>query len=397
MSDAPASLNGLSAAEGIKPVAGITKSARVLVVDDEDQMRGLCRRALAGEGVVVETASGPEEALALLRLAAFDILITDMQMGDSRAGVSLTEEARSRWPETDILIITGQPTLETAISTLKTGAADYLVKPFSVSQLRTVVKRLLRMRRLRRELEREKVLYRKLADDYEVLQKVERLKSGLIGRVSHELLTPVTVAFMAAEAVKDKISPSGLPVYLKLEGALKRMQVTVEDLLLFSRTQDAGFKIVKSSADLWPVLEGLLAGYRPFCEERGLKVEIKLEGEKRSLLADAELMKAVFSQLLLNAIRFNRKGGSLGVLARYEPEQTLFVFSDTGEGIAPLEQNLIFGGLYQVADYLTRKVGGLGVGLAIVRRIVEAHGGKISVKSVPGEGSVFTIILSKPR
>jgi len=84
-------------------------------------------------------------------------------------------------------------------------------------------------------------------------------------------------------------------------------------------------------------------------------------------------MKAVFSRLVLNAINFNRKGGSIEILARYEPEQTVFIFTDTGDGIAIQEQSLIFSGLYQVADYMTRKVGGLGVGLAIVRRIVEAH------------------------
>lgn len=147
--------------------------------------------------------------------------------------------------------------------------------------------------------------------------------------------------------------------------------------------------------DLWPILERLLADYRPLWEKRGLSVELNLKGERQPLFVNAELIKAAFSRLLLNAINFNRKDGSISILARYELEQTSFVFTDTGEGIPSEEQSLIFGGLYQVADHLTRKVDGLGVGLAIVRRIVEAHGGKVSVESIPENGSIFTILLPK--
>ena len=376
-----------------KSGADITETARILIVDDEAPIRELCRRALADTGAAVETASGAEEALAVLHDAEFDIIITDIHMGGPRSGVNLAEEARSRWPDTDILVITGKPSLDTAIPALKTGAADYLIKPFTIAHLQDVVSKLLGMRRLRRELEREKLFSHKLAEDYAVLQKVERLKAGIIGRVSHELRTPVTIARMAAEAIRDQVSPSGLVFYSKIDSALRRMQATVEDLLLFTKTQDEDFRIDKAEVDLWPVLEGLVAEYRPLWEERGLRVENRLEGEKRPLQADAVLMKAAFSRLLLNAIRFNRKGGSILISARYGPQEASFAFTDTGDGIPPGEQSKIFDGLYQVADHLTRKVGGLGVGLAIARRIVEAHGGSVSVESAPGTGSTFTIFL----
>lgn len=375
--------------------AEIPETAHILVVDDEAPMRELCRRALAETGVSVETASGADEALALLHRNTFDIMITDMHMSHPRAGVNLTEEARSRWPRTDILIMTGQPSLETAIPALKSGAADYLIKPFSILQFQAVVRRLLGMRRLRHELEREKLLNRKLAEDYAVLQKVERVKAALLGRVNHELRTPVTIALLSAELIGDKVSPSGHDLYANLLTALRQMRTVVEDLLLFAQTQEDGFQITRAPVDLWPVLEGLLAGYRPLWEEQGLSAGLELEGERRPLQADAEFMKTAFSQLLLNAIRFNRKGGSIRIVASYGPQETAFSFTDTGEGIPPEEQSKIFDGLYQVADYLTRKVGGLGVGLAVVRRIVEAHGGSVSVKSSPGNGSNFTILLPK--
>lgn len=386
LKDEPGAGAGKSGAAGPEP-------ARILVVDDEPQMRALCLRALSEAGAAVETAAGPREALPLLSRTEFDLVITDMQMGDPRAGVGLAEEVRGRWPRTEVLIMTGQPSLETAVSSLKTGAADYLVKPFSVPQLQAEVAKLLAMRRLKGELERQKLVSQKLTEDYSVLQKLEQLKSGLIGRVSHELRTPVTIALMAAESIREEVSPAGLDSYARLESALRRMQSTVEDLLLFAKTQDDAFRVNRAPVDLWPMLEKLLADYRPLWEARGLSAALSLEGERRPLSADAEHMKAAFSRLLLNAINFNRRGGSVGILARYEPGRCSFVFTDTGEGIPPGEQALIFDGLYQVADHLTRTVGGLGVGLAIVRRIAAAHGGKLSVESVPGRGSAFTLLL----
>ncbi|MBI5211109.1 MAG: response regulator [Elusimicrobia bacterium] len=370
---------------------------RALVVDDDENVAAVCRRVLEGLGLGVESAASAKEAWERMLAARFDFVLTDINMADSRAGVTLAEEVKNRWPETDVVMMTGLPGLETAIPSLKTGVFDYLIKPFPNEQLSAVARRLLGMRRLARELEREKLLRAELSAAYAELQKVERLKEALLSRVSHELRTPVAIGRMAAELLKDEVpSPAGKDVLERLAGALERMQAVVEDLILFARTRAEGLPLNKAQTDLQALLERLVEAHKPLWQGRGVSVKLSAEGVPRPILADERLLEAAFTRLLLNAIQFNRKEGRIAVSTAYWPAEVAVAFSDTGAGVALDEGERIFDGLYQAAEHMTREVGGLGVGLAVARSIVEAHGGELSVKSRPGEGSVFTVRLPIP-
>lgn len=374
-----------------------SESSRALVVDDDEQVRGFCRRVLEGLGLAVETAGSAKEAWERMLGGRFDFVLTDIAMIDPRAGVTLAEEIRNRWPETDVVMMTGRPVLETAIESLKIGVFDYLIKPFRSQQLEAVARRLVGLRRLTRELEREKLLRADLEAAYAELQKVERLKAALIGRVSHELRTPVTIARMAASLLVDEVpAASGKAVLAKLDDAIDRMQSVVEDLMLFARARTERFPLNKTETDLQVLLEQIIAVHRPLWERRRLGVNLSLDGTRRLVLADAGLLKTAFTRLLLNAIQFNRQEGRIDVSVTFDPAEIAVAFSDTGIGVAAEKRVRIFDGLYQVAEHLTREVGGLGVGLAITRQIVEAHGGEVSVSGQPGEGAIFTVRLPDP-
>ena len=379
------------------PLRGLelaSESGRALVVDDDDQVRGFCRKVLEGLGMAVETAGCAKEAWERMLGGRFDFVLTDIAMADPHAGVTLAEEVKNRWPETDVLMMTGQPALETAIPSLKTGVFDYLIKPFPRRQLEAVVRRLIGLRRLARELGREKLLRSELEAAYAELQKVERLKVALLSRVSHELRTPVTVARMAAGLLEAEVpGPVGKDILRKLAGAIGRMEDVAEDLILFARTETGDLPLDKAQTDLQALLAGVIEAHRPLWERRRLSVTLSSEGERRTILADGGLLKTAFTRLLLNAIHFNRKGGRIDVSVGYGPAEVAVAFSDTGAGVALDQREKIFDGLYQAAEHMTREVGGLGVGLAVARRIMEAHGGAISVSSRVGEGSVFTVRL----
>ena len=370
------------------------ETGRALVVDDDQHVREVCGRVLEGIGLAVETAGSAKEAWERMLGGRFDFVLTDIAMTDPRAGVTLAEEIKNRWPETDVVMMTGAPALETAIPSLKTGVVDYLIKPFPSQQLEAAARRLIGLRRLARELEREKLLRSELEAAYAELQKVERLKVALLSRVSHELRTPVTIARMAAGLLEDEVpGPAGKEVLKKLAGALDRMQGVVEDLLLFARTRTEQLPLNKSEMDLQALLKRIVESHRPLWEGRRLSVKLSSEGERRLLLADGELLEAAFTRLLLNAIHFNKKEGLIDVSTVYSQAEIVVAFSDTGVGVALDERERIFDGLYQAAEHMTREVGGLGVGLAVVRRIVEAHGGEVSISNRPGGGSVFTVRL----
>ncbi|PIP83334.1 MAG: hypothetical protein CO113_03700 [Elusimicrobia bacterium CG_4_9_14_3_um_filter_62_55] len=372
--------------------APTAESGRVLIVEDDEHVRGFCQRVLEGLGLTVEKASSAKEAWRCMLGGRFDFVLTDIAMTDSHAGVTLAEEVKHRWPETDVVMMTGQPALETAIPSLKMGVFDYLIKPFPKEQLEAAVRRLIGVRRLARELEREKFLRSELEAAYSELQKVERLKVALIARVSHELRTPVTIARMAAGLLGDEVTTSnGKALLVKLSGAIDSTQGVVEDLILFAQTESESLPLNKAETDLQDLLEKIIETHRPLWEGRGVIVKFSSKGERRLLLSDDGLLTSAFTRLMLNAIYFNKKEGRIEVSVVYAPTEISVAFLDTGVGVALDNRERIFDGLYQAAEHMTREVGGLGVGLALSRRIVEAHGGTISVSSRPAKGSVFTV------
>jgi DNA-binding NtrC family response regulator len=150
---------------------------KVLVVDDERTMRDMAAQILRSAGYVVDSAVNGDAALARLS-EGFDILLTDLDMPGSLNGIELTRRARSQWP-VDALIMTGFPDLNTAIQAVKSGAYDYLVKPFTPEVLRMAVDRCADKRRLSLELAREKTLRAELDRAYAELSRAQQ-----IGRAS---------------------------------------------------------------------------------------------------------------------------------------------------------------------------------------------------------------------
>ena len=132
---------------------------------------------------------------------------------------------------------------------------------------------------------------------------------------------------------------------------------------------------------------------KPLWQPRGLKVDILIPADLPAVSGDRALLARALEHLIHNAVLFNREGGTVTLAAEVRDGSVYLSVSDTGEGIPPEEFERVFDSFYQIANYLTRKVGGLGLGLAITRSIVEAHGGHIGVTSKLGEGTTFRVRL----
>lgn len=369
---------------------------RMLVVDDEEPIRKICTRTLEGMGFTVESAENAEKAWALLNQKEFDCVLTDISMPGPMDGTALTEEVSGRFPGTDILIMTADPNLKTAVATLKHGALDYLIKPFEPMALESAVERCFERRRLSGELSNEKLLRQELAAAYAELQKTERSKDAFISILSHELRTPLTIAMAAAELLEEASDPKQVQETVKsLRSGLAREKEVIEDLLLFSRLAPADLQVQFHEVRPEALIRSLVENYRSLWEEKKLILELIIDEQLAPAWGDSALLETAFKHLLLNAIRFNTKGGRVRIEAKNRPDKIDVMFSDSGIGIAPEEQGRIFDRFYQVAEHMTRRVGGLGLGLAIVRRIVEAHGGSITAGSAKGGGSEFWVTLPR--
>ncbi len=372
-------------------------NASVLVIDDQEDMLFLCTKILKKVCSEVEGAASSSEARAAFHRKSFDLVLTDINIDKGGNGIDLAQEIRNISPATVIIIMTADPTIETAIGGIKTGAMEYLVKPFSPVYLESVVRNAFEKARLFSELEREKALKADLEAAYAQLKNSERVKDAFLARINHELRTPIAIALASAEllgpALKDE---KEVELWGRGEKALRNLNLVIEELLLFSDLLKGSMKLEKAPADLRPVLEDTARALAFLCGEVAVTVSLSFEGEPYPVPADKERIAAVFKQLLTNAIKFNSRGGSVEIKAVYLPDRALFSFKDTGCGVNEEDLPKIFYGFFQAADYLTRAVGGVGLGLATVKYIVEGHGGSVAArKNRTGPGMTFTVSLPR--
>ncbi|MBI5883163.1 MAG: response regulator [Elusimicrobia bacterium] len=374
----------------------MARNQTILVVDDDADLLFMCAKILRGEGYPVEEASSGAQALDKL-IAHYDIVLTDLMM-PGMSGIELIRGVKTRSPSTDVILMTGAPSLDTAIAAVKEGAYDYIRKPVTKDELRTVVRRCVEARATKEELATERHLREELQAAYQELKRMEQLKEGFICRVSHELRTPMAQILGCIEAaVKNQADPQCSAEKLKtaMDGA-RRLREVVEDIVSFAEIQDPGLDVEKTDVEVAPLVQRVVEETGPEWKARGIKVTAFMAGEPAHVMADRELLAKALRHLVLNAIRFNKQNGSVDIVVQSSPTGVEFAVKDTGEGV-PLDQRLtIFDAFYQIADFMTRKVRGLGLGLALVKRIAEAHGGSVSVESTPGEGSTFWLRLPPP-
>ena len=234
---------------------------------------------------------------------------------------------------------------------------------------------------------------------YEDLQSLDSMKSDLLANVSHELRTPlVSIRGYVEMMLGGKLGPvserqeKGLRVSLRNAGRLLGL---IENLLDYSKLKDGKVKIEQEPVDLRQVLEECLDAVLPRADEHGLTIERDLYADgPLTVTGDRARLGQVFDNLLTNAIKFNRKDGVVRVEAGFGRSGWIrAAISDTGVGIADVDQHRIFDRFFQVDSSSTRRAGGTGIGLPIVREIVELHGGEVKVRSKAGQGSTFVVVL----
>jgi len=371
--------------------------ASVLIIDDQEDMLYLCSKIMGNIVTETTTVSSSAAARAAFHNKTFDLVLTDINIDKEGDGIGLAQEIKNISPGTIVVIMTADPTIETAIGGLKTGAAEYVVKPFSPHHLESVVRGAFSKYALKTELEGVKAVKAELESAYSHLRDSERAKDAFLSRINHELRTPLTVAMASLDLLGRQLkAEKDIEIWQHSVKGMKNLQLVVEELLFFSDLLKGDLKLKKSRTNLWGLLEDAEKSLGFLYEDMQLKVELVAEGAPYAVVCDPELMSAVFKQLLTNAVKFNRKGGGVSVKAAYLPDRVVFHFSDTGCGVSDAAMPRIFDGFFQAADFLTRKVGGIGLGLATVKYITEAHGGSVSAqRNLPGDGMTFTVSLPR--
>ncbi|HKN48532.1 MAG TPA: PAS domain S-box protein, partial [Candidatus Polarisedimenticolia bacterium] len=230
------------------------------------------------------------------------------------------------------------------------------------------------------------------------LKSLDEMKSNLLANVSHELHTPlVSIKGYTEMILKRRLGPltpeqeRGLSVALK---NIDRLVEMIDNLLSFSRMEKGETQLHLEDVPLWQLVDEAIEMVGERIQKKGITVTTQYETDDLVVRGDRVKLGQVLTNLLTNAVKFNRDGGRITVTARKGPRGFLEVdLADTGIGIPPEEQGKIFERFYQVDSSPSRRYEGTGIGLSIVRDILRLHGCSIRVKSEPDKGSVFTFTL----
>jgi signal transduction histidine kinase len=378
---------------------------RVLIVDDEEDLRYVYMRQLRGDGYLLDTAADGEEAIEKIRTTEYAVILTDMRM-PRKDGLAVIAAAREHLPDAEIIVLTGHGSLENALQAFKAGNIfEYLLKPLDdISVLNTVVARAIERRNLRKH---NRELFEQLQRAYEELrQKSEMLiqneKMSAIGvlaaGVAHELNNPLTAVVGFAQMIAEKLKANpptnwngteyerALQALENLVQGAHRARDIVGSLLRFARATKPD---ARSLIDINQTLRDAFVFTEHLLLRNGIVLEKRLAPELPPVWGNAARLQHVFTNLLINAQQATPSGGTVRVITEHadEPKGVWVHVEDTGEGIPPDALEHIFEPFY------TRKEHGTGLGLSIAKQIIEEHGGEIRVESELGKGARFSVFL----
>ena len=236
----------------------------------------------------------------------------------------------------------------------------------------------------------------KLNDDIVKLRKLERVRSEFLGNVSHELRTPIfaiqgMLETLLQGAIDDKEVNRDF-----IERALRNTQnlnTLLADLIEISRIESGEMKMSFRYFSLSDFLANVFSELKPLADQKEISLVLEPPSMNVQVLGDKERLKQVMTNLIENAIKYNRNKGSVTLSSRTIDGAVKISVTDTGVGISADHLPRIFERFYRVDKERSREAGGTGLGLAIVKHIVEAHGSKIEVQSEIGKGSAFSFSL----
>jgi light-regulated signal transduction histidine kinase (bacteriophytochrome) len=310
-------------------------------------------------------------------------------------GISLLAAARRIDPELVGIMMTGHGTIDTAVRAMQAGALDYIQKPFRLKAILPVLRRGIEIRRLRmanRELE-ERVRARTCeleAANQELALANQDLESFSFS-VSHDLRAPLrTIREFSKIFLEDfgkDVPEEGRALLARVEEGGARMSRLIEDMLAFSRFSRQ--PLAKRPVVLGELARRLAAELRP----RESVVEVQI-GDMPACHGDASLLEQVLSNLLSNAFKFSRKTPvpRVEIGSLQQGDELVYYVRDNGAGFDMRMADKLFGVFQRL--HPASQFEGTGVGLSIVQRIVQRHGGRVWAESAPGQGATFYFTLS---
>ncbi|NLR71378.1 hybrid sensor histidine kinase/response regulator [Novosphingobium sp. ERN07] len=369
-----------------------TDPIKFLLVDDLADNLVALTALLKRDGLDLHTARSGEDALELMLVHDYALALLDVQM-PGMDGFELAEFMRSNERSRHIPIIfvtAGTADVTRRFRGYEAGAVDFIQKPIEAAILQSKADVFFDLYDQRRQIVAQRD---ELATLSTALQAADKQKNRFLAVLAHELRNPIA-ALNAGLSVLQRREPSETVRHVggAMGRSLKHMGRLVDDLLDIARIDQGKISLKTEPVNLQDVATFAAETVQPAIDEAGHCLHLDLGPQPIMLVADHARVTQIVGNLIGNAAKYTPKGGEIRVTLREEGASAVLEVTDNGIGIPQDQQSRIFGIFEQVDLGGGIKQDGLGVGLALVKQLVELHGGTIGLKhSAPGEGSAFEV------
>lgn len=368
---------------------------KVLVIDDEPGIRSGVSRILNNFHVtypfmdedytfqVTEAGTG-EDGVAILERELHDILLLDNKLPGMQ-GVDVLEFIRKRNYDIVVAMITSYASLDVAIRATRDGAIDFIPKPFTPQELKSSIENITKQQYLKRIT-------------HKMQQEGKKIRYQFLSVLSHELKAPLNaiegyLRMMQEKQAGELVDDYATPIERSLQ-RIQGMRNLIMDLLDFTKIRLERKDEKIEEVNLKEVATGAMVTVQPYAIQMDVAVNLNVQSDV-IIMADPSDMEIVFNNLLSNAVKYNKIGGRAEIKIDNDDSDAIITISDTGIGITKNDTENLFTEFVRIKNEKTRNISGSGLGLSIVKKVVELYHGTIDVESTPDVGTTFTVRLPK--
>ena len=360
----------------------------VLIIDDNPSNVQVLATMMAEYNFELGIAMNANEAYTFLEENIPNIILLDIEMpGINGYEVCSTLKNDLKYSNIPIIFLTVKSENEDIVKGFELGAVDYITKPFNKEELISRVRTHISLNKVKDQLENKT----------RELENALKMKDEFISFVSHEFKTPLTVINAAIQAMelicKNELSEKTKNFINKIRQNSFRQLRLVNNLLDITRINGGSIKFNKKNLDIVFITKSIIESVNLYALQKNIQLSFITSIDQKIISIDEEKYERILLNVLSNAIKFTPHGKSINVSLSIKSGYICVKIQDCGVGIPKDKQKIIFERFGQVDSSLTRQSEGTGIGLSLVKKLVEALGGSISVKSKVGIGSTFTILL----